>query len=164
MFRNRLLNAAACGSIALALGLTACETDSDRGKEQVGVVVGAIAGALIGSQFGKGVGRSLATVAGGLAGAWLGGRTARWLNDRDRNLAKEAADKAMTSPVGTPVTWSNPDSGNSGHVTPLAERADPKSGTSCRRYEQAVTTRQAGTETAHGTACRQPDGTWRIVR
>ena len=36
------------------------------------------------------------------------------------------------------------------------------SGQPCREYQQTVTI-GGKTEEAYGTACRQPDGTWKIV-
>ena len=67
-----------------------------------------------------------------------------------------------TNKVGQTSTWKNPDSGNSGTVTPTRtfENATKQY---CREYTQTV---QVGgkTERAYGTACRQADGSWKIVQ
>ncbi len=65
-------------------------------------------------------------------------------------------------PSGNTVAWNNPDSGNSGTVTPQ-RTFQTAGGTYCREYQQTV--RIGGhREDAYGTACRQPDGAWQVVR
>ena len=54
-----------------------------------------------------------------------------------------------------------PDSGNSGTVKPQPSYQNA-SGQYCREYQQTITV-DGKTETAYGTACRQPDGSWKIV-
>jgi surface antigen len=130
--------------------------------ETVGTLVGAIGGAILGSRVGRGRASTLAAIAGGVLGAWAGGRLGRSFDERDRKLQSQAADDAMKAPIGQPVPWSNPDSGNSGSVTPLREDTRPTDGATCRRFEQIVTTKDGRTALDNGTACRAPDGTWRI--
>ena len=64
-------------------------------------------------------------------------------------------------PRSYPVTWSNPEGGTSGTAVPT--RAEPPpSPPNCREFQQTITI--AGRpEQAWGRACRQPDGSWRIV-
>ena len=67
-----------------------------------------------------------------------------------------------TAPSGQTVSWRNPDSGNSGTITP-EPAVQRDSGEYCREYQQTITV--AGrSEQAFGTACRQPDGSWKIVK
>jgi surface antigen len=62
-----------------------------------------------------------------------------------------------------PVVWNNPKSGNSGSITPVREGKITSTGEYCREYETTISV--AGkSEKAFGTACRQPDGTWRILK
>ena len=61
---------------------------------------------------------------------------------------------------GTRSVWRNPDSGNSGSVTPIKTYAQP-SGTYCREFAQTITV-GGNTEQAYGHACRMPDGTWKL--
>jgi surface antigen len=83
------------------------------------------------------------------------------LDDRDKKIAAESAHRALeTAPSGHSVAWTNPDSGHSGTVTPV--RTYQSGGTYCREYQQTVTI-DGKQERSYGTACRQPDGTWRIV-
>ncbi len=57
--------------------------------------------------------------------------------------------------------WRNPDTGHGGSVTPTRTYQTAR-GESCREYQQTVTI--AGrTETAYGRACRDADGTWRLM-
>ena len=67
-----------------------------------------------------------------------------------------------TAQTGTTSSWTNPDSGNSGTITPT-KTYQASSGEYCREYQQTVTV-GGKTEQAFGTACRQPDGSWKIVK
>jgi len=145
---------------AVALALAACE---DAGtKETLGTLGGAAAGGLIGSQIGGGTGTAVAVGAGALIGGYLGNRIGKQLDENDQRKMAEAEQAAHEAPVGEKVTWSNPDSGNSGTVTPTKEGTNEKTGEYCREYQETVTI-GGKTEEAYGTACRQEDGSWRIV-
>jgi len=63
---------------------------------------------------------------------------------------------------GTTSTWRNPDSGNSGDVTPV-KTYQTASGQYCREYQQTVVI-NGKSQRAYGRACREPDGSWRIVK
>jgi surface antigen len=64
--------------------------------------------------------------------------------------------------TNTSTAWRNPDTGNSGAITPV-ETYQTREGQYCREYIQTVIV--AGKEQqAYGTACRQPDGSWMIVK
>jgi surface antigen len=84
------------------------------------------------------------------------------LDERDKKLAAETAQRAMeTSPTGKSATWRNPDNGHYGTVTPV-KTYQSANGSYCREYQQTVTI-DGKQENANGTACRQPDGSWKIV-
>ena len=145
--------------LAISLALAACQTGGT--KETVGTFGGAAAGALLGSQFGKGNGKLAMVGLGALGGALLGGSIGKSLDATDRIEAERAEQRAYGAPVGQTIAWSNPQSGNSGQITPLRDGYSP-SGQLCREFNQTISVggqRQQG----YGTACRQPDGSWRIV-
>lgn len=147
--------------VALPLALAACETD--RGHKEIGgTLVGAAVGGLLGAQIGAGTGQLAATAAGTLLGAYLGSEVGRSLDRADRIHAERTAQYSLESvPSGTRSSWVNPDSGHSGSFTPLNsyQSAD---GLNCRDFEQVITV-DGRSELARGAACRQPDGTWRVV-
>ena len=129
-------------------------------KTGVGAALGAAGGGLIAAATGG----SGAAIAGGvLLGGLAGGAIGSVLDDQDRRTAAFTTERALeTAPAGQMSTSRNPDSGNSGSVTPVRTYQDAGSGEYCREFEQTVTVggeRQRG----FGTACRQPDGTWRVV-
>lgn len=130
-------------------------------REILGTLLGAAAGAAIGSQIGHGDGKTAAIAAGTLMGSLIGGSAGRSLDRADRLVQLAAAERAYESAPGETVTWRNPDSGNSGSITPLRE-GDAESGKYCREFKQQVTI-GGKTEEAYGTACRQPDGSWKII-
>ncbi|HSE76532.1 MAG TPA: RT0821/Lpp0805 family surface protein [Alphaproteobacteria bacterium] len=146
-------------AVSVAVALAAC---SDAGpKENIGTIVGGVGGAVIGSQIGSGSGQIVAAAAGTLIGAYLGREVGRSLDKADIAAAQQAQERAHTAPVGERIVWSNPETGHSGTVTPTRQGND-NSGHVCREYQTTVTV-DGKTERAYGTACRQPDGSWKIV-
>jgi surface antigen len=133
-------------AIVAALAVAGCEGHGP--KETGGTLIGAAVGGLVGAQFGSGTGKIIATTLGVLAGAWAGNATGKALDDADKKQ------------MGQTASWSNPDSGNRGTVTPT-KTYQTAAGQNCREYRQTVTV-DGKTEEAWGTACRQPDGTWVI--
>jgi surface antigen len=128
-------------------------------KTVVGGLGGAAAGGLIGAAAGGG-GKGIA--AGVILGGLLGGAVGNVLDQRDRKLAQQAAQKSLESaPSGSTTAWKNPDNGNSGTVTPN-RTYQTANGQYCREYTQTINV-GGKKQTSYGTACRQPDGQWKIV-
>ena len=145
-----------------ALALAACTTEG-RQKELGGTLLGAGLGALAGSQVGSGKGQLVAVAIGALAGAWIGGEVGKSLDKADRLAAQQAAQTALESRAdGQTTAWRNPNSGHSGTYTPtrtyVSANRQP-----CREYETTVVI-DGREERAVGRACRQSDGTWKIVQ
>ncbi len=147
---------------SLVLTLAACEGNRYGQKQTGGAILGGIAGGLLGSQVGGGKGKLAATAAGALLGVFVGSEIGKSLDRADRMHAQRTTQGALeSSPIGQASSWSNPDSGHSGTVTPT-RTFETASGGPCREYQQTVTI-SGRTETAYGKACRQADGTWQIV-
>lgn len=131
-------------------------------RENTGTLVGALTGAAIGSQFGGGTGERVgAALAGAAIGGLIGNRIGAAMDDEDKQRAYAAQVQALEAgPSGAPVAWKNPDSGHYGSVVPGP--AYDQRGTKCRQYTHTVYI-GGRPETARGTACRNPDGTWTAV-
>jgi surface antigen len=142
----------------LGMSVAACSADSGP-KEGGGTVFGAVAGGLIGNAIGGSAGNRLAgTVVGAAAGGLIGNRIGASMDDEDKRRAYAAQMQALqTGPSGAPVAWRNPDSGRYGSVVPGP--AYQTNGATCRQYTQTVYI-DGTPQTARGTACRNPDGTW----
>ena len=99
---------------------------------------------------------------GALYGAAIGANIGKSLDERDKQLADDAFQSSLeNNKTGAPSSWSNPDSGHSGETTPTrtytADSGDP-----CREFTTTVLI--GGEEQqGYGTACRQSDGSWKIV-
>jgi surface antigen len=144
--------------VLLAFVVTACETTPGP-KATVGGLGGAAAGGLLGAVTGGG---ATGIAAGVLLGGLIGGAIGDRLDAADRNAASAAAHQAFErAPSGTSTTWRNPDSGNYGSITPTRTYQTAQ-GTYCREYQQTITM-DGEQHQGHGTACREPDGRWRIV-
>lgn len=130
-------------------------------KEGAGSLFGATAGAVLGSNIGKGKGNVVAIAIGTLAGAMFGQEIGRSLDRADRIAMGQNAQYSLEHTRSNETTrWDNPDSGNSGSLTPT-RTYQQASGQYCREYRQTVMIGGQHQE-AYGTACRQPDGSWLI--
>ena len=130
-------------------------------KQTVGTIGGAVAGGVIGAQFGGGTGQLIATGLGTLLGAWAGSEIGKSLDRADEAYAQQAAQRSLeSSPTGSSTRWENPDTGHYGTVTPTS--TTPRGNSYCRDFTQTIYV-EGRSETATGTACRNPDGTWSIV-
>lgn len=146
---------------AIAALMSGCQNgQSDLGpRTGIGAGLGAAGGGLLAAAVGASpVGIAAGVVLGGLAGGALGST----LDAQDRRISAQNSQRAFeATPAGTTTTWHNPDSGNSGTVTPTRTYQN-SSGQYCREFQQTITI-GGQDERSFGTACRQPDGSWRIV-
>lgn len=151
-FRSKMLAAV---SAAAVLAVSGCATPPTR--EQQGMVVGGVLGGLLGSTVGEGHGKTAATILGALAGVAIGGSIGRSMDETDRLKTAHALETVRT---GVPSRWRNPDTGNEYTVVPT--RTYESAQGPCRDYTVDAVI-GGRTETVHGNACRQPDGTWRTA-
>jgi len=148
--------------VVVAVGMMSCataqKTYQENPKAVLGAVLGAGAGAAIAAIAG---GNPAAIVASAIGGGLLGGYVGKKLDDRDKRMAAEAAARAFEhGHTGQSTTWTNPDSGNSGSITPT-KTYQIAGGQYCRRYTQEISIGGESHET-FGTACRRADGTWEV--
>jgi surface antigen len=125
----------------------------------LGGVLGGAAGAALGSRVDKHDGRTAAIVGGTIIGVLVGGAIGQYMDSIDQNCIGQTLEHV---PDGETIVWQNPNVGGSYQVTP-AETYQRSDGRYCREYitEVVISGRR---EQAYGTACRQPDGSWKVVR
>jgi len=148
-------------AVAAAL-LAACSNDLGP-KQTGGAVLGGAAGGLLGAQFGHGSGKLATTAVGTLLGAYLGSEAGKSMDKADHMYAEKAEEKAHVAPIGQQINWNNPDNGHSGSFVPTRDGYDRQSGAYCREYQTTVNV-GGEAQKAFGTACRQPDGSWKVVQ
>ena len=151
-------------SLSLVVVLLAgCENAADNPKQTFGTLIGAGLGALAGSQIGSGKGQLAAVAIGALGGAYLGSELGKSLDKADKAYAKQNAQNSLEyNQTGQSSGWRNPDSGNRGTITPV-RTYQTAVGENCREFETTIFV-GGKQETGTGRACRQPDGTWKIVQ
>lgn len=141
---------------AIAVMVAGCADYGQR--EQTGMVIGGVLGGVLGSQVSgrHHQGRTAAIIAGTLAGAAIGGAIGRSMDEVDRMKTSAALETVRT---GVPSSWQNPDTGNQYTVTPT--RTYTTASGPCREYiiDAVIGGKK---EKVYGTACRQPDGSWKI--
>lgn len=126
-------------------------------REQTGALAGGMVGAATGSTIGGGSGRTAAIILGALLGTAIGANIGRHMDEQDRMKTAQVLESNKT---GQPTTWINPDTRDRYTVTPT--RTYEEQGTPCREFTMNA---NVGDETqkVYGTACRQSDGSWKIV-
>jgi surface antigen len=125
----------------------------------VGTMTGAVAGGLLGSTVGQGRGQVMAIAAGAAAGALVGHAIGKNMDDSDRARMNQALEG---NSVGQPAYWKNQNTGAKYKVTPV-KNVTVKDNKYCREY-QTVATINGQQQKMYGTACRQPDGSWKAVK
>jgi surface antigen len=146
-------------AVSAALLLAACGPDAR--KADTGLAVGAVAGGLLGNQFGRGTGRVVATAAGAVIGGIVGSEIGRSMDKQDRILAQQAETRAFEQGrSGERISWRNPDNGRYGEVIP--DRPYKRGYEDCRDFSHTIYI-DGRPQSMRGTACRNPDGSWRNV-
>ena len=148
-------------ALSVVFSVGACSWNEKR-SETLGGVVGGVLGGIIGSKTGKGAGKSAAIIIGATLGSMWGQDIAKGMSNVDK-LFHERTTKD-TLEYGDPdqqVSWTNPDSGNSGTVA-AGETYQNDAGEDCRQFETTVQV-EGDERAAQGTACRMPDGSWQVM-
>src|SRR5260221_8352711 len=124
----------------------------------IGSLGGAALGGIVGNQFGGGGGKGLLTAVGVVAGALAGGYVGRQMDPADHACVGRTLE---STPTGQTVAWQNPQNGAQYRVTPTGN-FQGSNGQPCRNFTtQAVI--DGRNQDVAGTACRQPDGSWKTV-
>ena len=156
--RNHSITA---GLVSLSLLLGGCSATLS--KQEAGAATGALLGAALGYGLGKGHSdKELAIALGAIFGAVAGARLGAQLDEKDRLMAAQNLQHSLeNTPDGTTTAWKNPNSGHSGASSPTKTTV-AASGTPCREFVTEIIV-GGKTQQGYGTACRQADGSWKIM-
>ena len=128
-------------------------------KEEGGALSGAAIGAAVGSTIGRGHGRMLAIMLGTAIGIQVGRTVGKYMDEQDRIRTSMAMENNRTN---VSSSWRNPDTNYEYTVTPTRTFESTQGGP-CREF--TVNAAIGGkTEQVYGTACRQADGSWKIIK
>ncbi|MBS7539401.1 glycine zipper domain-containing protein [Ancylobacter lacus] len=149
----------AVGLVGVALAGCSSTNSTMGPKTTGGAAIGAITGGVIGQLAGH---TATSTLIGAGVGGLIGGMIGNALDQEDRNRAAQAEQQALESGApGAPVSWRG-DSGNYGTIVAgpaYARGPSPR----CREFTHTIYI-NGQPQTARGTACRNPDGTWTPVQ
>lgn len=126
-------------------------------NENIGMVIGGIIGGTLGHQVGKGSGRTVATVLGTIIGTTIGGNVGQSMDETDQLKVAHALETVRT---GVATSWENPDTNY--HYEVIPTRTYDQTGSPCREY-QVESIIGGYKEIIHGTACRQNNGSWKVI-
>lgn len=151
--------------LAASMSLSACQGENEGFGTLLGAGLGAVIGGALdggGHRGGHHGGSGAGVLIGAVVGAAIGNSIGRKMDEADRLAAAQARYAALENyQTGESSYWYNPDSGNQGSFSPQPGYKTNE-GQYCREYTQNLTI-GGKTETGYGTACRQPDGSWKIV-
>lgn len=125
-------------------------------RELLGAAIGGAVGGALGSEIGDDDTRTVAIIGGTIIGVIVGGSIGGTMDKLDQNCVGQTLEHAAD---GQSIIWTS--SGQDYQVTPTRTyRAGD--GRDCREYTTEA--RVGGRlQAVHGRACRQPDGSWRLV-
>ena len=150
-------------ALAVVLLAGACTATGQGEKEAAGTIIGGALGGLLGAEIGgHGDSKVIGAALGTFLGAAIGNEIGKSLDRADRLALAQAQYEALErTPSGQRSEWVNPDTGHHGWVEPKPAYKNEE-GQYCREFTQTIYV--GGKEvTGYGTACRQPDGSWKIV-
>lgn len=148
--------AAAGAALIGIVALGACSPQGMGPRQEVGIVSGALIGGTAGHLIGRGDGASI--LAGALLGGIIGGVIGADLDEQERIRAARAEFQALDT--GRPTTWRGDRREVRGEVIPGPSFREGRQ--LCREYTHTIYIGGRPQE-GFGTACREPDGSWRIV-
>lgn len=137
----------------MMISMVSCAEFNSMSKGGKGAIGGAAGGALIGQAIGR---NTEATLIGAAVGTMLGYIVGNEMDKFDKQQLNNAYERG---PSGQPVTWVNPDSGNSYQVVPQQATTNPSTNQVCRDAE-IVATIDGQEQKTISTACRNAQGQW----
>ena len=134
-------------AVAAAIVLSACSTTGMGGRP-----------ASPGAMSASATPAAPETIISAMGGGLIGGAIGSGLSESDRRSALQAEYRALEyTPAGNAVEWQGA-GGRGGAVT--AAQPYRVGSQDCRQYTHTVLLAGGQRQTARGTACRNPDGSW----
>lgn len=143
--------------LVLAFVVSGCASTG----QQNGGLGGAAVGGGIGALLGDALDCHGCALIGGLVGAAIGGYTGSEIGKRmDQQDAARTQTAVNALPTGASTSWNNPDTGMQYDVTPT--RTYMGQDGFCREVTIGQAEIGGQRKEVYGTACRQPDGSWKM--
>jgi len=130
----------------------------------LGTGLGAIAGGVVGSQIGRGGGQAVATGVGVVTGAVIGNEVGQSIDNANRSTYPMSPSYSYDPGAAPFSVGYMPYAPN--YVAPPAAPpiyVDQSAGTYCRPFSQEIII-DGQRQESYGTACLQPDGSWRVTQ
>ena len=128
----------------------------------IGTGLGAAFGGILGSNFGKGRGQIAATGLGVAVGGLVGNNIGHTIEAERYRRTYPTADSYVIYSDPQPFSYYDYTPNYVAPPAPPPTYEDPQIGTYCREFSQEIRI-DGQLHESYGTACLQPDGSWRIV-
>ncbi len=144
--------------IAGAAALLLCGCNGGGSRIVTGAIPGANPGKVIGSPISTGAGEARV---GPVEGALIGADVGRSLSDSERALALKAEYEALEyGRAGEETSWQSPSGSVNGTIR--VGSVSQVNSLDCREYTHNIAV-GGRMRVVHGTACREPNGVWRVM-
>lgn len=153
---KKLLSCVAVFTASAGL-ITGCSTNTQGQNTGIGAVSGAVVGGVAsGLLGGNAVAIGLSAIGGALIGGYIG-------HSVDHSDATNINNTLSTNATNMPSHWTNPKTGVVYRITPTSDVMTYKGNSYCRNYT-ATAVSHSKKHTNYGTACRQADGSWVLMK
>lgn len=165
--RNSIMKTPAMAAV-LALILFCNAPARAQGMDQIiGTVIGGAGGGFLGSKIGTGSGQLAATAGGAVLGAWMGNTLGSSLDTASSTYSYQQRQVTYAPP---PMLMTQPQAGSvyqqlqPTYAGPQYAYGAPATINNQQYCREVQTTIVVGgrPQPAYGTACQQPDGSWRL--
>jgi surface antigen len=131
-------------------------------REESGNMIGALLGGALAYELGKDSSNKEIWVATGLIGGALAGGHYAVLTQKGQLMHQSAIHSNLeTAQDNSTTSWNNPNNNEHGSVT--VRNTNVNNGTPCREFTQTIYVGGKAVQ-GYGTACRQADGSWKIIQ
>ena len=144
-----------CAAFLAAATMSGCTPGNNTGGA---TMTGAALGGLLGGALTGGDDKWAGALAGALVGGAIGNQIGKRMDAQDKKNMESAI---TTTPVGSQAQWTNQQTDITYKVTPT-KQYKTASNQYCREYTTSVKV-DGQWQNAYGKACRQSDGSWKMV-
>ncbi len=145
--------------LVLVFAMYGCASTGQQNGKMGGAVTGGALGAIIGNAVDCKGCALIGGLLGAAAGGYVGGEIGKRMDEQD---AARMNNTINTAPTGQTVSWSNPDTSIKYDVTPTRTYREPRANDYCREVTIGQADVGGNRQEVYGTACRQPDGSWKM--
>ena len=144
-------------SIGLVLVMVLSSCSENTSNQEIGALAGTVVGGIVGAQVGDGDGQIIAAYTGAVVGSIIGSNIGATMDEVNRMKMAEVLENTKTDHSRS---WVDPDTNARYTVKPT--KTIKQNTRICRNFTMSIVI-DGELKTAHGVACRDVNGNWKVV-